>query len=275
MNASYPKTASFPFVILLFPHKNLRYPLIDAERFNPVCHNTIMEVIDRVISDSHYTMTDRKIIMAIAQTEIRIDKPDLLYICKIYLTRCKHFGTLCIAHNTWCKKGVSKMSYQEKRTITGIFSAILILVAYILFILTKFHTGTIHNQDVRFWAGSILIFIGIGIVSAIVIQIVFHILLSISIAVKETDYGRNKSKDINKAVMNSMVDDEMHRMIELKSSKSGFYFTGIGFIASLISLVLGFPIAVMLNILFVSWILGWIFEGFMRLNYYRKGLGNA
>jgi hypothetical protein len=167
------------------------------------------------------------------------------------------------------------MSYQEKRTVTGMISAILILLAYGLFISNRFHASAIDAQNTRFWAGTILIFIGIGIVSIIIIQIVFHILLSISIAVKETDCGRNNSKDIKKTVMNSMVDDEMHRLIELKSLKLSFSFTGIGFIASLGSLVLGFPVAVMLNILFASWILGWIFEGFIRLYYYRKGLGNA
>lgn len=47
-------------------------------------------------------------------------------------------------------------------------------------------------------------------------------LLSISIAVKETDYGRNNSKDIIKTVINSIADDEMHRMIELKLLTSGY-----------------------------------------------------
>lgn len=167
------------------------------------------------------------------------------------------------------------MSYQEKRTATEMFSAILLLLAYSLFILTRSHTNAIDMQNISFWAGTILIFIGIGIVSTIIIQIVFHILLSISIVVKETDYGRSNNKDIKKTVMNSMVNDEMHKMIELKSLKSSSYFTEIGFIASFSSLVLGFPVAVMLNILFVSYVLGWIFEGFMRLNYYRKVLGNA
>ncbi|MDP4094964.1 MAG: hypothetical protein Q8920_16600 [Bacillota bacterium] len=167
------------------------------------------------------------------------------------------------------------MSYQEKRTITEIFSALLILIAYGLYIINRFHAHTINMQELKPWASAMLIFVGLGIIATIIIQILFHILLSISIAVKESVAGKDKGQDINKAIANSMVGDEMHKLIELKSSRMSTFFYGFGFIAALVSIVLSSPLPVMLNILFGSWLLGWIFEGSVRLIYYRKGVRNG
>ena len=71
------------------------------------------------------------------------------------------------------------MSYKEKRTIVSILSGAILLVAYYLFAMNKINSGDAASDDLKFWATTILIFIGIGIAITIVIQIVFHILLSI------------------------------------------------------------------------------------------------
>ena len=73
------------------------------------------------------------------------------------------------------------MSYQEKRTVTSIVTGILVLAAYCIYAFSRFHSGSVAPDNLKFWASTILIFIGIGIAASIVIQIVFHILLSISI----------------------------------------------------------------------------------------------
>jgi hypothetical protein len=116
----------------------------------------------------------------------------------------------------------------------------------------------------------------IGIVVTIVIQIVFHILLSISIAVKEKmQDGQCDDEEIEKTIGAEMVEDEMDKLIELKSTRIGFFFAGIGFVAALVSLVLAFSPVVMLNIMFISFSIGSIFEGFSQLYFYRKGIHNG
>jgi Mg2+/citrate symporter len=128
----------------------------------------------------------------------------------------------------------------------------------------------------KFWATTILIFIGIGVVAMIVIQIVFHILLSIAIAVKEqVRNGKCDDKEVEKAIEQEMVEDEMDKLIGLKSMRIGFAVTGFGFIAALVSLVLNYSPAVMLNILFFAFGIGSMIEGITQLYFYRRGVKNA
>jgi hypothetical protein len=165
------------------------------------------------------------------------------------------------------------MSYQEKRTITSIITGALVLGAYCIYAFGKVQSGVVTTDDLKFWASTMLFFIGIGIVSIIIIQIVFHILLSISVAVKEQiRNGHVDDKEIEKTIGVEMVEDEMDKLIELKSMRVGFTFAGIGFVAALVSLVLSYSPVVMLNIMFISFSAGSMFEGFAQLYYYRKGI---
>ena len=151
-------------------------------------------------------------------------------------------------------------------------SGVLVLAAYCIYTFTKYGSGAVEPDDLKFWAVTMLIFIGIGVVATIIIQIIFHILLAISIAVKERE---RDEKEIDKKIEATMVEDEMDKLIGLKSLRIGFIFAGVGFVAALVSLVLNFPPAVMINILFLSFNVGSLSEGFLSLHYYRKGVGNA
>ncbi len=165
------------------------------------------------------------------------------------------------------------MSYQEKRTIVSTLTGVLVLAAYCIYAAGKYQAGLLAPGDLKAWALTMLIFIGIGVAASIIIQIVFHILLSIAIAVQQKI--RNEAcedQEIEKSINAEMVEDEMGKLIELKSTRVGFFFAGIGFVAALLSLVLGYPPVVMINILFISFSAGSIFEGFMQLYYYRKGV---
>ena len=165
------------------------------------------------------------------------------------------------------------MSYQVKKTVTSIVTGILVLAAYTIYVFGKVHAGAAAPDNLKFWATAILIFIGIGIAVSIVIQIVFHILLSISIAVKKKIQDEKcEDKEIEKNIKAEMVEDEMDKLIQMKSMRLAFIFAGIGFIAALVSLVLNSSPAVMLNILFISFSAGSLFDGFAQLYYYRRGL---
>ena len=161
------------------------------------------------------------------------------------------------------------MSYQEKKTYISMFMGVLILVAYCIYAFGKFQAGAVDLNDLKFFASTMMIFIGIGIVAMIVLQILFHIALSVSVAVKE---NCRDDKKIEKAIAATMVEDEMDKLIELKSGTIGFAVVGVGFIAGLITLLFNSPPAVMLNILFLSFGVGSLAGGAMSIYYYRKGV---
>lgn len=168
------------------------------------------------------------------------------------------------------------MSYTEKRIIVSILSGIAVVAAYCIHVLGRYQAGNIAAGDLKFWAGTMLIFVGIGAAVTIVVQIVFHILLSIGIAVKEKIRDENfDDKLIEKNIKAEMVEDERDKLIELKSSRINQILTGIGFAAGLVSLLLGYPAEIMLNIIFFSFFLGSLFEGIGQLVYYRRGLAHA
>lgn len=146
---------------------------------------------------------------------------------------------------------------------------VLILAAYCIYAFGKVGAGAVDLNDLKFFASTMMIFIGIGIVAMIVIQILFHIALSISVAVKEKC---NDDKKIEKAIEATMVEDEMDKLIELKSGTIGFAVVGVGFVAGLITLLFSYPPSVMLNILYLSFGVGSIAGGAMSIYYYRKGV---
>lgn len=168
------------------------------------------------------------------------------------------------------------MSYQAKRTIVSIITGAAVLAAYCIYAFGPGRAGAIVSGDLKFWAITMLKFIGIGVAVTIVTQIVFHILLSVSVAIKKKIQDQNcADEDIEKSIGAEMVEDEMDKLIELKSTRVGFVFAGIGFVAGLVSLVLNYSPVVMLNIIFISFMVGSIVEGFSQLYYYGKGIRHA
>ena len=173
------------------------------------------------------------------------------------------------------------MTYQIARTITRILSGSVLLIVYLVQVTGRYQSGVLAMNELQSLAQLMLVFIGIGIGVTIAVEIVFHILYSVGIAVKESvkveacnDKDREKDieEDIEKNIKQEMVEDEMAKLIDLKSLRVGYVITGIGFITSLIILVLGYPIFLMVNILFGSFFLAGIMEGFAKIFYYIRGV---
>jgi len=165
------------------------------------------------------------------------------------------------------------MSYQVKKTFASIISGVVVLGAYLFFAFGRYQSGLLAPDDLKNWAQLMLIFIGVGIAAMIVIQIIFHILLSISIAIKENIKNVGcKNENIENQIQLEMVEDEMDNFIELKSLRIGVIVAGAGFVTSLIILALSYPPMIMLNIVFNSFSFGNILEGFTKLYYYQRGI---
>jgi Na+-driven multidrug efflux pump len=156
------------------------------------------------------------------------------------------------------------MYYHEKRVIASIISNALVLIAYFIYVLHINQAGRIDlEHDLQFWAKTILIFIGISIVIGIVIQILFHILNSIVNQVRQEDQDE------------PMVEDEMDKLIRLKAMRNAYCLVGAGVVISIITLAVQQPPVIMLNIIYLSFHIGTLFEGFSQLYYYKKGVRNG
>ena len=153
------------------------------------------------------------------------------------------------------------MYYQEKKTIVTMLTGVLVLAAYCIYVYRKFQEGAVDlSIDLKFWATTMLIFIGAGIVAIIIILIIFHIINAIvNEATKQEDNA-------------SMLEDEMDKLIALKSMRNSYAIVGLGFVLSLVSLVMQMPLPVMINIIYLSFNVGSIFEGISQLYFYRKGV---
>jgi len=164
------------------------------------------------------------------------------------------------------------MSYQTKRTMTSMVSGVLVLAAYCMYAFGRYSSGAVAEGNLKFWAGTMLVFIGIGIAATIILEIIFHIGLSIDIAVKERGCDE---KEIDKKIEATVVEDEMDKLIELKSSQVGFVVAGVGFVSALLLLLFGYSTVVMLNLMYLSFLVGSLMEGAASLYFYGKGVSNA
>lgn len=168
------------------------------------------------------------------------------------------------------------MSYHEKRSIVSILIGIIIMVVYCVYCFDKYRSGAIALEDLGAWAGVILVFVIIGVVANIVTQIIFHILLSIAMAAKEQiATGKADDKKIEKAIASEMVEDEMDKLIELKAMRVGYAVAGAGFMTALITQVVGLPPAVLIHVIFISFFMASLLEGFTQIFFYRKGVTNG
>lgn len=158
------------------------------------------------------------------------------------------------------------MYYQQKRTIVTLVVAAALLAAFIVYVVGKLSAGAATPDDAKFFAVTILTFIGISTVATIVLQIVFHIFLSVSVAVRERE---KDSKAIETAINAEMVEDERDKLIELKSTRISFLISVVGFVAGLILLAFGVSVGLMLCVLYGAFSLGTIGDSAAKLIYYR------
>jgi hypothetical protein len=148
------------------------------------------------------------------------------------------------------------MSYQEKENIVNIFSGLLITAVYALIIYQRHLAGTIDlTGDYRSWGIVFLIFIGVSIISRIIIYIIFHIINAI--ATRETGIP---------------VSDERDKLIKLKSLRNSHHTFSVGFILIFVALALGMPVYSIFIIFVIFGVLSEIVDNASQIYYSRKGV---
>jgi len=161
------------------------------------------------------------------------------------------------------------MSTKSMKTIAAMVTGVALLVGYVAYALGIAAEGTVSLQS---WAVTLLIFIGISAAAQIVIQILFHIALSIGIAVRA---GTCDEKKVERIIVSAVKEDERDKFIGLKSNLAGYVCSGAGATAALIALAAGAAGALALHIAFGGFFVGAIAEGAARGFYYERGVRNG
>lgn len=149
-----------------------------------------------------------------------------------------------------------KMYRRENRILFSLITTAVILGIYTLYVYNKHVDGNLEIlNDLKFWGKTFLILVPIMIVAQIIIHIIFAI--------------------INKIITNEDIptsEDEMDRLIELKSLRisrwvqSGLFFLAMG------SLTLGMQIWVMFVLLISSCFVSSIVESIAQIYFYKRGV---
>ena len=161
------------------------------------------------------------------------------------------------------------MTYNSKRKITDMAVGAMLMLAYALYANGK-HEAEAGN--LQFWAGRMLIFIGIGIAAIIVVQILFHIAFAIGVSVKER---AQTDENVERIIRASMVEDERDKLIDQKAARVGYACVGIGFVAALVVWVLGGSAVTGLHILFGAFAGSTFAEGVVGVYLNERGVHNG
>ena len=162
------------------------------------------------------------------------------------------------------------MSFKSKRTAANLAAGTVLAGVYLAYALSE---QAPSQEDIVSWARVILIFIGISAASVIVIQILFHIVFSVSTAVKQHGLAE---EEIVRIIESDTAEDELDKLISLRSSRAGYICAGAGFAAALISLAfMNASAAAALHILLFSAFAGSFTEGCISISFYERGVRNG
>jgi len=174
-----------------------------------------------------------------------------------------------IVSNKTNLKGNIIMTFKSKRTIATLIAGIILIIVYIIYATGKFAPAP---EDLKSWAVTMLIFIGIGIAAVIIIQILFHIVFAIGLAAKERAQGRSPDQNVERELSSEMIKDEMEKQIALKAGNIGHWFAGLGVIALLVALASGISFVLALHIVVGAFVFSGIAEGIASIYLYEKGV---
>jgi hypothetical protein len=148
------------------------------------------------------------------------------------------------------------MTYQEKKSIVSLISAILIFVAYSLYMYPQYPKGGVESiETFRYWGSFVLILTVVSIIAHIIISIIFNIVFRMTTNEKEPKFA-----------------DELDKLIELKAFRNSFFLFILGFLLAMGSLIFYQPTHVMFIILILSGFISDITGSVTKLYHYRRGV---
>jgi hypothetical protein len=152
------------------------------------------------------------------------------------------------------------MAYKEKQSLITILIYILGIGSYLGYVLTR---DPEQYNDSKFWASTMLIFIGILIVMTIIILIAFHIAYEVIYTVK------NEKGQIDDVV------DEMEKLISLKSIRNGGIVSSVTILFAPVLVLFDVSLIWVLNVVYIGFFVAAIFEECSKLYFYRRGIRNG
>lgn len=148
------------------------------------------------------------------------------------------------------------MTFQEKKSIVSLFSAILIFASYCLYMYLRYPEAGLEQAELfRYWGSFVLILTLVSIIAHIIISIIFSIIFRITTNEKEPSF-----------------EDELDKLINLKAHRNSFFVFIIGFLLAMISLVMEQPPQVMFMSLIVFGFISEVTGAATKLYHYRKGV---
>lgn len=148
------------------------------------------------------------------------------------------------------------MTYQEKKSIVSLISAILIFGLYSWYMYPQYPNGGVESiETFRYWGSFVLILTLVSIIAHIIISIIFNIVFRITTNEKEPKFA-----------------DELDKLIELKAFRNSFFLFILGFLLAMGSLIIYQPSHVMFIILILSGFISDVTGSVTKLYHYRRGV---
>lgn len=148
------------------------------------------------------------------------------------------------------------MTYQEKKSIVSVISAILIFVSYCLFMYPRYPGENVELSEVfHYWGTFVLYLTLFSIVAHIIISILFNIVFRMTTNEKEPAFA-----------------DELDKLIDLKAFRNSFFVFVVGFLFAMGSLVFYQPLHVMFIILISAGFISDVTGSVTKLYHYRRGV---
>lgn len=148
------------------------------------------------------------------------------------------------------------MTYQEKKSIVSLVSAIVIFGSFCLYMYPQFPSNGLESPETfRFWGSFVFSLILVSIIAHIIINIVFNIVYRISTGEKEPKF-----------------EDELDNIIKLRATRNSYFVFILGFLLAMGSLIIFQPSQLMFIILIASGFMSDVTGSITRLYHYRKGV---
>jgi len=150
------------------------------------------------------------------------------------------------------------MSEHQKENIISLISLLTVSTVYIIYVFSRYSSSSINAQEeLKYWAGAILLLIPIRIVLQIVLFILFKIIEGI--------FSNGKVLE--------EVKDERDRIVELKGNVISNNIFIIGFAASMVAVFFfNSSISAMFVIIFIAGYISEFIGIISKIYFYNKGI---